>query len=391
MRTLGFLRHHQPTGVFIIDTVTPSRPPVKRVPKAPGPPRRALNGVLLLDKPLGMSSNDALGRAKWILKAKKGGHTGTLDPLASGLLPLCFGEATKFSNDALDASKSYDALVVLGSTTSTGDREGAILQTREIATDVAAIHRALEKFRGDILQIPPMYSALKRDGKPLYDYARAGIVLERGARPVTIEELSWLDEAQWHASENCTRVCPQLPQRVHIWGSRSAGTGAVLKYSEDPEHRTTPKMGPLGQLRAHPTLNLRVRCSKGTYIRVLAEDIGEALGCGAHLGGLRRTQVGSFFLESAVTLDALQEAPDPEAFLLPIDALLPSLPILKLEAHQAERFLQGQRLRLALAEQSGFALSTQRCRVYGEPAMQFLGVGHYIEGLLTPQRVVAIH
>ncbi len=323
--------------------MTLSRPPVKRVPKAPGPPRRALNGVLLLDKPLGMSSNDALGRAKWILKAKKGGHTGTLDPLASGLLPLCFGEATKFSNDALDASKSYDALVVLGSTTSTGDREGAILQTREIATDVAAIHRALEKFRGDILQIPPMYSALKRDGKPLYDYARAGIVLEREARPVTIEELSWLDEAQWHACENCT------------------------------------------------TLNVRVRCSKGTYIRVLAEDIGEALGCGAHLGGLRRTQVGSFFLESAVTLDALQEAPDPEAFLLPIDALLPSLPILKLEAHQAERFLQGQRLRLASVEQSSFALPTQRCRVYGEPAMQFLGVGHYIEGLLTPQRVVAIH
>ncbi len=304
--------------------------------------RCAVDGVLLLDKPLGLSSNAALGRAKWILKAKKGGHTGTLDPLASGLLPLCFGDATKFSHDALDAYKSYEALVVLGSTTSTGDREGSILQTREVAVERSTVHQVLETFRGDILQIPPMYSALKKAGKPLYEYARAGLTVERAARPVTIQALEWLDEAQCHAAKQCV------------------------------------------------TLNLRVTCSKGTYIRVLAEDIGEALGCGAHLGALRRTRVAAFSLDTAVTLDALEAMEHPQASLLPIDTLLPHLPRYNLRTDLALRFLQGQRLRLDSAGDVSMPLMQACSRIYDE-AGQFLGVGDYSEGLLVPQRVIAMN
>ncbi|MGB6056284.1 MAG: tRNA pseudouridine(55) synthase TruB, partial [Burkholderiaceae bacterium] len=195
------------------------------------PPKRIrlpIDGVLLLDKAAGGSSNDALVKAKRLLNAKKAGHTGTLDPFATGLLPLCFGEATKFAQDLLDADKTYEAVVHLGVRTATGDTEGEVLERCAVDVDATAIEQALQRFRGPIEQVPPMHSALKRDGKPLYEYARAGITLERAARAVTIHRLECLD------------------------------------YQA-------------------PFLRLRVTCSKGTYIRVLGEDIGAALGCGAHL------------------------------------------------------------------------------------------------------------
>ena len=209
--------------------------------------RVPVHGVLLLDKQVGVSSNDALIKAKWLLSALKAGHTGTLDPFATGLLPLCFGEATKFAQDLLDADKTYETVVHLGITTNTGDTEGEAIETKPVDVTREQIDVVLAQFRGDILQVPPMYSALKRDGKPLYEYARAGITLEREARPVTIHLLEFVD------------------------------------YQA-------------------PFLTLRVQCSKGTYIRALGEDIGAALGCGAHLNALRRIQVGDLFIDRAITV-----------------------------------------------------------------------------------------
>ena len=260
--------------------------------------RLDIDGVLLLDKPAGISSNDALIRAKRVMNAKKAGHTGTLDPFATGLLPICFGEATKFSQDLLDADKTYETVVHLGISTTTGDTEGEVLKTSEaVSFSQGEIESALARFRGDISQVPPMYSALKRDGKPLYEYARAGVELEREARPVTISELTLLD-----------------------WAS--------------------------------PFLTLRVTCSKGTYIRVLGEDIGNALGCGAHLKALRRIRVGSLGIEKAVSLTDLETAMPEETGakhekLEPVDYLLSSFPALSLNAMLTKRFLNGQRLSLA--------------------------------------------
>src|SRR5258707_2031687 len=279
----------------------------------PRVPRRALDGVLLLDKPVGLSSNDALIRAKRLYLAKKAGHTGTLDPLASGLLPLCFGEATKFSQDLLEADKTYEATMRLGIRTTTGDAEGEAVETRDVLCDQAAIENALTQFRGGIVQVPPMYSALKRDGKPLYEYARAGQTVEREGRQVTIRSLDLL-------------AC------------------------------------------ALPDVTFRVTCSKGTYVRTLAEDIGEALGCGAHLVALRRTGVGALTLEHAVTLDALSDAADAarDAWLQPIDALLSTFPSVQLDAELTRRFLHGQRLRLADLSIDDDAMQASRIRVYGE-------------------------
>ena len=225
-----------------------------------------IHGVLLLDKSAGHSSNDALIKAKRFLNAEKAGHTGTLDPFATGLLPLCFGEATKFSQDLLEADKTYEATIHLGLRTDTGDTEGQILETLPVDVSCAQIDAVLKKFRGPIQQIPPMYSALKRDGKPLYEYARAGITLEREARAVVIHLLEVIDFTA-------------------------------------------------------PFLRLRVRCSKGTYIRVLGEEIGAALGCGGHLSALRRTQVGSLILRDALTLERLEQLGDDErlALLDPVD------------------------------------------------------------------------
>ncbi|MEY2632517.1 MAG: tRNA pseudouridine(55) synthase TruB [Pseudomonadota bacterium] len=276
---------------------------------------RPVDGVLLLDKASGMSSNDALQKARRLFSAAKAGHTGTLDPLASGLLPLCFGEATKFAADLLDADKTYEATLLLGVTTDTGDAEGVVTQTRPVVVDAARLEAALPAFRGPISQVPPMHSALKRDGRPLYELARQGIEVEREARNVVIHQLDVLEFA----------------------GSQ---------------------------------LRLRVRCSKGTYIRVLAADLGEALGCGAHLTALRRTEVGELQLAGAQTLEAIaaiaETSRDP--LLQPLDALLQKLPQQQLDAAAVARFSHGNPV-------AGEAAVGSLIRVYAAENGQLLGVG----------------
>ena len=300
--------------------------------RPPKKPRDLVDGVLLIDKPVGLSSNDALIKAKRVVNAKKAGHTGTLDPFATGLLPLCFGEATKFSQDLLEADKTYDAVVHLGVTTTTGDTEGENVETRPVDVTAAQIEAALAKFRGPILQIPPMYSALKRDGKALYEYAREGIVLEREARPVTIHKLE------------------------------------MLAYEA-------------------PMLTIRVTCSKGTYVRVLGEDIGAELGCGAHLNALRRIQVGALTVDGMVTLEQLQAHDNPLSLLAPVDALLSSFPRVELTQALAARFLNGQRL--ALNREPVTLPETQgRVRVYHDDKL--LGTAILQEyGVLAPERLIA--
>jgi tRNA pseudouridine55 synthase len=303
---------------------------------APKKQRVPVHGVLLLDKDAGHSSNDVLIKAKRLLNAQKAGHTGTLDPFATGLLPLCFGEATKFAQDLLDADKTYETVVHLGVTTETGDTEGAVLETRDVAVSLEQIEAVLQQFRGPISQVPPMHSALKRDGKPLYEYARAGITLEREARPVTIHKLD------------------------------------MLSYDA-------------------PFLQLRVTCSKGTYIRVLGEDIGAALGCGAHLKALRRTEVGVLTLSGALTLAQLADVPESERAqqLAPVDALLSSFPAVALPDEVAARFLHGQRISLG-KEQIALPAPDGRVRVYHAGGGQLLGTGQIKEfGVLAPERLVA--
>lgn len=291
-------------------------------------PRRAVHGVLLLDKPLGLSSNDALQKAKRLFRAEKAGHTGTLDPLASGLLPLCFGAATKFSQAGLDADKRYLATLKLGATTSTGDAEGEVVQQREVAVDRATIDAAVAAFTGTIDQVPPMHSALKHEGRALYDYARKGIDVERTPRRVTVQRIDVVD---WQ-------------------GDR---------------------------------LVLDVHCSKGTYVRTLAEAIGEALGCGAHLAALRRTASGALRVDDAFTLDALSALDEAgrDAKLQPADALLAGWPRVQLPDDEAGRFLTGLRRRIALADAAAV-------RVYG-PHGAFLGSAHITAGELIADRLLS--
>jgi tRNA pseudouridine55 synthase len=291
--------------------------------------RRAVHGVLLLDKPLGLSSNDALPKAKRLLRAEKAGHTGTLDPLASGLLPLCFGAATKFSQTSLDADKRYSATLRLGCTTTTGDLEGTVLQERPVQVTRAAIDQACRSLTGPIDQRPPMHSALKHEGRALYEYARQGIDIERPTRRVVIHRLA---VTAWH--EN--------------------------------------------------TLVVDVSCSKGTYIRTLAEALGEVLGCGAHLSALRRTGSGGLELGSAVTLDeltALDEA-GRDALLLPPDVLLADWTALRLAADEAGRFLTGLRRRIDAPDNA-------RVRVYGPEPKALLGAAHIRAGELIPDRLLS--
>jgi len=298
--------------------------------------RVPVHGVLLLDKAAGRSSNDALLQAKRLFNAQKAGHTGTLDPFATGLLPLCFGEATKFAQDLLDADKTYETVVRLGVTTATGDTEGGIVASGEVDASLARIEEVLARFRGQIEQVPPMHSALKRDGKPLYEYARAGLTLEREARRVTIHALELLD------------------------------------YQA-------------------PHLTLRVQCSKGTYIRVLGEDIGNGLGCGAHLRALRRLAVGSLSLEGAVTLDRIAEtaADRRNDLLAPVDALLSSFPAVILPEPLAQRFLQGQRLALG-KEGTAIGAMRGRVRVYREAGEQLLGTAQLLDfEVLAPERLIS--
>lgn len=290
---------------------------------------RRVDGVLLLDKPRGMTSNDALQKARRLFSAEKGGHTGTLDPMADGLLPLCFGEATKFSNDLLDADKTYEADILLGSRTDTGDAEGQVIETRPVAVDAGQVIAALDAFRGEISQVPPMYSALKRDGRPLYELARQGIEVEREARRVTIHELTLL-------------------------------------------------------AMTLPTLRVRVCCSKGTYIRTLAEDLGAALGCGAHLTALRRVAVGDLDVAQALTLDGLAELPEEarEGLLAPVDALLKTLPRVDLDGLSAERFRLGNAVSATLP-------AGDRLRVYIDNALAGVGIPD-AQGRLQPKRLLRL-
>jgi tRNA pseudouridine55 synthase len=295
--------------------------------------RRPVHGVLLLDKPIGLSSNQALQKAKWLLRAEKAGHTGTLDPLATGVLPLCFGAATKFSQMHLDADKGYETTVRLGIKTSTADAEGEVLSERAVDFSQAQLEAVLRRFTGPIAQVPPMHSALKKDGKALYEYARAGIEVEREPRNVVIYALK------------------QVP---------------------------APMDG------AQPAIKLIVDCSKGTYIRTLGEDIGEALGCGAHLSALRRIRTGGFDTSHCVSLEALEAMTEEQrlACLLPVDALLPQHVAVTLDSENAARFLSGMRRRGAWAD-------AEQVAVYATMPKALLGTAHVKAGELIPVRLLS--
>ncbi len=297
-------------------------------------PRRPVDGVLLLDKPRGLGSNAALGRVKALFGAKKGGHGGTLDPMASGLLPILLGEATKFARQSLDAGKTYRATIAFGQRTDTGDAEGAVIEQRPVDIDTSRLARVLAGFVGPIDQVPPMYSALKRDGRPLYDYARAGIEVAREPRRVTIASIDLLD----HTPASAT---------------------------------------------------IRVACSKGTYIRTLAEDIALALGTVGHLSALCRERIDGIELAGAHSLEAI-EALAPERrvmLLLPVDALVAAWPRLDLDADPARRFLQGQRVPVREADRPADLGGDAFVRIYA--GGRLLGLAVLSEGLLVPERLVS--
>ena len=289
---------------------------------------RALDGVLLFDKPLALSSNIALQKVRRLFHAEKAGHTGTLDPMATGLLPVCFGEATKFTNYLLEADKTYRALIRLGQTTTTGDVEGDITGSCAVNLDISQVRAVLGSFIGEIQQIPPMHSAIKHQGKPLYEYIRKGETIMRTSRAVIIYELILEDFS-----------------------------------GEDIE--------------------ITVRCSKGTYVRTLAEDIGLALGCGAHLRGLRRTAIGKFSHEDAYDLAHMESVtmPEREAFVLPTDSLVHDLPVVELDVSQVTCIAQGQRLLIDTVLRDG------KVRLYG--AGRFIGVADLVEQRLIPVRLLS--
>lgn len=289
-----------------------------------------IDGVMLFDKPQGMSSNWAMQLVRRTVNAQKAGHTGTLDPMATGLLPLCFGNATKFSADLLYADKGYTARVELGSVTDTGDADGEVIESHPVDVTPEALEAAAAKFRGEIDQVPPMYSALKHNGQCLYHLARRGETVERETRRVTVKELTVRDFDGTCFTMDCL-------------------------------------------------------VSKGTYIRVLAEDIGRELGCGAHLTALRRTRVGNLTLDNAVTLVELEKADSIEAarsMMLGADSLLSTLEAVTLDAVHMKRFMSGQRLALGLTMRG-------RVRVYG-PERMLLGTAQVnARGVLEPERLIA--
>ena len=309
--------------------------------------RRPLHGVLLLDKPYGLSSNDALQRAKWLLRAEKAGHTGTLDPLATGLLPLCFGAATKFSQASLDADKRYTATLGLGMTTTSGDAEGRPLQRRPVVVTREAIAAAVAAHTGPLSQTPPMFSALKHEGKALYEYARAGVEVEREARQVTLHSI---DVLAWPTDEAMARSVAECAA-IEGGAARSDDTAAGVPVPED-----------------FPELVLDIRCSKGTYIRTLAETIGEMLGCGAHLTALRRTGSGPLDVAQAISLEALEALPESERELqlLSPDTLLTDWPSIMLASEDTGRFVSGLRRRVQHAD-------CDQIRVYGPAVLDTPG------------------
>ncbi|MGA8862257.1 MAG: tRNA pseudouridine(55) synthase TruB [Gallionella sp.] len=289
---------------------------------------RQLDGVLLFDKPLALSSNTALQHVRRLFRAEKAGHTGTLDPLATGLLPVCFGEATKFSVALLDADKTYRAVLCLGQTTTTGDAEGDIIAELPVDVTQSQVEEALARFHGEILQTPPMHSALKHAGKPLYEYIRNGVTIEREQRSVTIHEL--------------------------LLNSFSGNR-----------------------------VDIAVRCSKGTYVRTLAEDIGAALGCGGHLIALRRTAIAHFDLKAGYTMPQLDAMTDAErdACILPLESLMPDIPRLQLDAVQVQRLAQGQRLGLE------HGLPDGKISLHGPQG--FIGIGLLAGRRLSPERLLS--
>ncbi len=295
--------------------------------------RRPVHGLLLLDKPLGMSSNNALQKAKYLLRAEKAGHTGTLDPLASGVLPLCFGAATKFSQIHLDADKAYEAVAKMGQTTSTADAEGEVLTQREATFTPADLAQVALSLSGPIQQTPPMHSALKKDGKALYEYAREGLTVERVPRTITIRSLR-LEEIEPQDGLRCVRM----------W----------------------------------------VDCSKGTYIRTLAEDMGAALHCGAHLISLRRTRSGPFVEADCVTLEQLEAMDEDQRhdLLRPVDSLLQGHQPITLAPHDSGRFLSGLRRRGAWPD-------CELVSVYGQDPHSLLGTAHVKAGELIPTRLLS--
>ena len=302
--------------------------------------RAPIDGVLLLDKPADWTSNHALMKVKHLLNARKAGHCGTLDPMATGLLPIVLGEATKFASDLLEADKTYEALVLAGVRTDSGDAHGVVLSQQAVDIGEQQWRDAISRFVGPIEQVPPMHSALKRDGRPLYSYARAGETVERSARPVLIHQID------------------------------------ILELQSD---------------RAH----IRVRCSKGTYIRTLAEDVGHVLGCGAHLASLRRVAIAKLSLADAVTIDAFEALTLEQraARLAPLDQLLGSLPATSIDDTLAARFRNGQRIRLAAAADiSTESAVAERVRVYrgNTVAANLLGLARYQDGLLVPLRLIGV-
>jgi tRNA pseudouridine55 synthase len=296
--------------------------------------KRAIDGVLLLDKPMGLSSNQALQQVKRLYQAAKAGHTGSLDPLATGLLPICLGEATKFSHFLLDANKSYRALVNLGSTTTTGDAEGEVIERSELPVTQDDVQRVIKQFIGSIEQVPPMFSALKHQGKALYEYARDGVDIPRVARSVTIFAIEYI---QFDAAKR--------------------------------------------------QFEMEVVCSKGTYIRTLAEDIGRSLGCGAHLAGLRRLTTAHFRLDDAVTLERLEQmsAEERDGLLLPADASIIDLPKIDLDGDSAYYLMHGQSVWKSGVNIQGLF------RIYRADG-QFLGLGELdADGKVAPKRLLVIN
>ena len=292
--------------------------------------RRDVHGVLLLDKPQGMTSNDALQKVKRIFNAKKAGHTGALDPLATGMLPICFGEATKFSQYLLDSDKRYRVIAKLGERTDTSDADGQVICTKPVNITQTQIDEALSHFRGDILQVPTMFSALKYQGKPLYEYARQGIVIEREARPITVYE------------------------------------NQFIQYDF-----------------AKQELTLEIHCSKGTYIRTIIDDLGELLGCGAHVIYLRRLQVSNYPVDKMISLDELQNISEKEPLLMPVDSPLQASRKVVLSESQGKDILLGR----TVTVESSVPVETL-VRIYME--QQFIGAGSQILNKLSPKRLISI-
>lgn len=292
--------------------------------------RRDVHGVLLLDKPQGMTSNDALQKVKRIFNAKKAGHTGALDPLATGMLPICFGEATKFSQYLLDSDKRYRVIAKLGQRTDTSDADGQVICTKPVNVTQTQIDEALNHFRGDILQVPTMFSALKYQGKPLYEYARQGIVIEREARPITVYE------------------------------------NQFIQYDF-----------------AKQELTLEIHCSKGTYIRTIIDDLGELLGCGAHVIYLRRLQVSNYPVDKMISLDELQNISEKEPLLMPVDSPLQASRKVVLSESQGKDILLGR----TVTVESSVPVETL-VRIYQE--QQFIGAGSQLFNKLSPKRLISI-